>query len=76
MSSSTVAGSTGTATTEPTVTTAPAVPPAKIQAVVPVAVSTVAKQTLVQRIEAFLGRIEGDIAEDEAALVAFLKSHL
>jgi len=70
MSASTVAGSTGTNLPDPPV------PPAKIRAVVPVAVSTVAKQSLVQRIETVLARIEGDIADDEQALVAFLKSHL
>ncbi len=65
MDTSTVAGSAATP-----------LDPAKIQAVVPVSVSTTAKQTIVQRIEGVLARIEGDIAHDEQALVAFLKSHL
>jgi hypothetical protein len=72
MSASTVTGSAGTTAQG----VAPVVDPAKIQAVVPVSVSTVAKQTIVQRVEGILARIEGDIAHDEQALVAFLKSHL
>lgn len=70
MSTSTVAGGAATPTPAPTVAAA------KIQAVVPVSVSTVAKQNIVHRIDTFLSRIEGDIAHDEEALVAFLKSHL
>lgn len=54
----------------------PVVPPDQIHAVVPVSVSTAAKQSIVQRVEEFLARIEGDIAHDEAALVGFLKTHL